>query len=417
MDFLFHMQFTKTLSTYVCGSSGPLDGFNPFLVIKQKWAPELLCALNEHPLSLGEISSALKMDRKEASKLLVDLTRIRAVREESGIYSVTFSIFTREDLSILKRATRPIAREISRSISDHRGEIDSLVENFSSFGQVEKDKLLFATLGCFVLDWLGLKTLEDEGVLVKSKPQPGNRNYLLFAREQVKPNDAEKLYGKMYWGSNTDETDQWVFTSFGDFTGVRYAFPDIIWSLGALPKKDQKLNKSPSWMGEKMSNVIGLTSKRLLKDIGLMLSRLNSEGPASKATHEKNSGVTEMSDMTGLLEDMNYITREKGVFKLNYPVFAGQDSKVIEQLGNLVSPFITEAFHHHYAKLQESLRNTSPMRNKVGFNEVLNDAWHWIFAQTNRILAEKGLLYDPPKRRAGEARYIAWMSEFHSHFP
>jgi len=411
------MQPTRTLQTYVCGSSGPLDDFNPFLVMKQKWAPELLCALNERPLTLGEISSALEIDKKEASKLLGDLTRIKAVKEQSGIYSVTFSIFTRKDLSILKRATRPIASEISNSISDHKREIDSFVKNLSSSEQVGRGKLLFATLGCFVLDWLGLKTLEDEGVLIKSKPQPGNRNYVLFAREQLKPSDAEKLYGKMYWGSNTDEIDRWVFTSFGDFTGVRYAFPDVVWSLGALSKIDQKSNKTPSWMSEKMSNIFSLTSKRLLKDVGLMLSRLNSDGLVSRATPEKNSQATDTLDVARLLEDMNYISREKGVFKLNYPVFTAEDSKVIEQLGNLVSPFITKTFHHHCSKLQESLRNTSPIRNKVEFTEVLNDAWHWIFAQTNRILAEKGFLYDPPKKRAGEARYIAWMSEFHPYFP
>jgi hypothetical protein len=49
----------------------------------------------------------------------------------------------------------------------------------------------------------------------------------------------------------------------------------------------------------------------------------------------------------------------------------------------------------------------------VPLEEVLNEAWHWIFAQTNRILAEKGFLYDPPRRRTGEARCIAWISEFH----
>jgi hypothetical protein len=170
-------------------------------------------------------------------------------------------------------------------------------------------------------------------------------------------------------------------------------------------------------MSEKMSNIVGLTLKRLMKGVGLMLSRLNSEGPVSKATLERNSGANETLDVTGLLEDMNYISHKKEMFKLNYPVFAAEDSKVIEQLGNLVSPFITKTFHRNRAKLQESLRNASPIRNKVEFTEVLNDAWHWIFAQTNRILAENGLLYDPPKRRAGEARYIAWMSEFQFHFP
>jgi hypothetical protein len=70
---------------------------------------------------------------------------------------------------------------------------------------------------------------------------------------------------------------------------------------------------------------------------------------------------------------------------------------------------VTETIHRNHAKLQKALKNTSPIRNRVPLAEVLNEAWHWIFAQTDRILAEKGFLYDPPRRRTGEARYIAWI--------
>lgn len=408
-------QFTKRLVTYICGDGGPLDDFNPFLVTRKKWAPELLYALNKHPLSLGQVSSALRTNKTKASKLLEDLTKIQAVKEESGIYSVTFSIFTREDLLILRRATRPIAREVSDSIIDHKSDIDSSVENLSSFGQVERGKLLFAALGCFVLDWLGLKILEDEGMLVKSKPQPGNRNYLLFAREQVNPSEAEQLYGKMYWGSNNDEIDNQVFTSFGDHTGIRYAFPDIMWTLRASPKIAQKLHempRAPPWMSGKMSNLTDLISRKLLKEVGHVLFRLNAAGPVSVRDPQKNSEMVETLDVLHLLEDMNYIIYEKGLFKLNYPVFVARDRKVIEQMEHLVFPLVTKAIHQNRAKLQKALGNTNPIRNKIEFNEVLNEAWHWIFAQTNKILAEKGLLYDPPKRRIGEARYIAWVSEF-----
>ena len=398
---------TKTLITYICGDSGPLDDFNPFFVMRQRLVPELLYALNRHPLSLGEISSAMKIDRTEASKLLLDLTRIKAVNEESGVYSVTFSIFTSDDLLVLKHATSPIAVALSNSIVDRKSEINSWIENLSSFEQVERGKLLFAALGCFVLDWLGLKILQEEGILVRSKLRPGNRSYLLFAREQVDSSEFTKLYGKMYWGSNSDKIGDYVFTSFGDHTGLRYAFPDIVWTLRTTPR-----NEMPRWMSQKLSRLTELIAGQWLKNAGHLLLRLNSQGPVSARDLERDSEATGILDVLHLLDDMNYITRNRGICKLDYPVFAARDKKVIEQLGHLVLPLVAEAIHRNYAKLEKALKNTSPIRNKVELDEVLNEAWHWIFGQTNRVLAEKGFLYDPPRRRIGEARYIAWISEF-----
>ena len=408
---------TKTLEIHICGGSGPLDEFNPFLVTRQKWASELLFLLNEHPLSLSQISSALKSGRTETARLLEDLTRIQAVKEQSGIYSVAFSISTRDDIFILKNATRPIAQKLSASIAFHKKEMDLSAKNLSSFDQVGKDKLLFAALGCFVLDWLGLKLLQEEGVLVERKQQPGNRNYLLFAREQVKPSEVGRLYGKMYWGSRSDDLGDWVFTSFGDHNGIRYAFPDIVWALRSLPKSAQTFHETPSWMSKKMCALFDLISTRLLKDVGQLLVRLNEEGPVSVMDLKKNGEMARTLDAVRLLEDMNYIINEKRIFRLNYPVFEARDKNIIEQLGQLVSPMITKVMRQNLTKLQKALEHTSPIRNNIEFDEVLNEAWHWIFAQTNKILSEKRIMYDPPKRRLGEARYIAWLSQFHYFFP
>jgi len=240
--------------TYICGDSGPLDGFNPFFVVTQKWASEVLSLLNKNPLSLSRICSLLKLNKAQASHLLEHLIRIQAVKEESGVYGVTFVIFTRKGLFTLQHATLPIANEITDGIVSHANEIMSLTTNLSSAEQVGRDKLLFAALGCFVLDWLELKILEEEGMLIKCKPQPGNRNYVLFARERIDSKISMKLYDKMYWGSHSDTIDDLVFTSFGDL-GIRYAFPDIVWNLKASPKIAQKFHKMPVWLIEKISTL------------------------------------------------------------------------------------------------------------------------------------------------------------------
>jgi hypothetical protein len=274
---------------YVCGDSGPFDEFNPSFVSKQKLSLELLYILNKHPMNTDKVCSTLKISLNQATKLLDNWARINAIREESGVYHVNFAIFTKEDLLILAQVSDPIARELADRIGDHTKRIISLTKNFSAAKQVQIEKLLFSALGCFILDWLGLKTLEEEKLLIKSKPQPGNRNYLLFAREEVDRKTAQRLYDKMYWGSHSNTLDEYTFTSFGDHSGARYAFPDVLWALQASPKAVQSLFKSPSWIIEKLSTITKLCSSKMLRDTALLLFRINAEETISVKKPAKNN--------------------------------------------------------------------------------------------------------------------------------
>ncbi|HML03648.1 MAG TPA: hypothetical protein VK487_09810 [Candidatus Bathyarchaeia archaeon] len=64
------------------------------------------------------------------------MTKIEAIKEQSGIYSVAFPIFSGDDILLLKRATDPVAQEVSASIAAHKKELDSAAQHFSSFDQV-----------------------------------------------------------------------------------------------------------------------------------------------------------------------------------------------------------------------------------------------------------------------------------------
>jgi hypothetical protein len=395
---------------YVCGSSGPFDDFNPSLVVRRKQASDLLLLLNERPRRVDEITSMLKVDRGEVSSALEGLLRIEALKKDNEIYRVAFPIFTRHDLLLIQRVTKSVALDLAKSICTSASEIAYMSKGFSCVEQVGTGKLLFAAIGCFVLDWLGLKTLEREGLLRAGKPKPGNRNYLLFAREQVEPETATKLYDKMYWGSHSDSIGNLVFTSFGDHHGVRNAFPDVSWTLQALPKITDKTDAIPSWMAEELSRLASLQSKTLMREVGSLLISLSKKEATLEA--KKKDAYADKAGLLGLLEDMDYVLNEGGVFRLNYPVFMADDKKVIDDLGNVIIPMVTKLIRRNREKLQKALTDISPMRNAVDFNEVMTDLWHWIFAQTNRILAEKGVLYDPPKKNVEEARYIAWVSEF-----
>jgi hypothetical protein len=69
--------------------------------------------------------------------------------------------------------------------------------------------------------------------------------------------------------------------------------------------------------------------------------------------------------------------------------------------------FIVESFN----SLKTELASLTPIRKGIDPREIFTDVWHWIFGWTNRIIAERGFFYDPPKEREGEGRYIAWIEE------
>jgi biotin operon repressor len=97
----------KTLATYICGDSGPLDDFNPFFVTRQKLVPELLYALNEHPLSLRQISSVLKINRTEASKIAELLQQMGFSIELLGsekCVSTKLQTLTDSELAVIREA-------------------------------------------------------------------------------------------------------------------------------------------------------------------------------------------------------------------------------------------------------------------------------------------------------------------------
>lgn len=400
----------KRVVTGICGDGRPYDEYNPSFVTRQKWAPELLYVLNKCPMSAERISSELGVSENGTEKLLGDLVRIKAVEERSGIYRVTFPIFTKEDLTLLARATEPIANKLARRISSHEKEITSLAKTFHTARQVEVDKILFAVVGCFVLDWMGLKSLKEEGFLIISKPQPGNRDYLLFAKEKLDQNTTIKLYDKMYWGSHSDELDPYFFTSFGD-KGARYAFPDVVWNLQASTRTAETLFKSVPWMTEKIITITQMSQEKLLRDAASLLFRIDAKGPIQ----EKEMNMTRnkwQSNLICLLEDMNYIIREKETIKLNYPVFVADDKKIIDEIVDILIPSVLQVIHQNYLNIKKELGSISPLKNNIPLNEVFTEVWHWIFAQTNKILAERGIFHDPPKKRKGESRSIAWISKF-----
>jgi elongation factor P hydroxylase len=99
-------------------------------------------------------------------------------------------------------------------------------------------------------------------------------------------------------------------------------------------------------------------------------------------------------------EDIQLMAKKCNMFALELADRIMERSRSIEDAALKVS-----------SSKQVDLRKILLMRN-FDFRMIYVDVWHWIFGQSNRILADRGFIYDPPRRKGDEARYIAWVSEF-----
>jgi DNA-binding transcriptional regulator GbsR (MarR family) len=401
------------VSTYICGDAGPGDEYNPFKVTQQEHVPEILFLLNLEPLTVDELSKRLGVSVETVSKLLQDLFRINAVFERDEKWQVSFPIFTKQDIRLVSEKTRKPALRLAEEIMRMGSRLKEHLARLSCAKQVENDKIMLAIVGCFILDWKALEVLNEKDLtLCGRKQQPGGRKYVLLGREE---GAGEGLYDRMYWGSHSNKFGRIIFTSFGDHTGCRYAFPDLAWNLYALTRRRE--SGMPDWFWVRITETLNVFQTNCMLELGRILLLLNSEGPMSTSLlREKLMMEREQAEsLVKLLASMKYVFLNGEKVRLNYPVFTAEDKRVIEDVWKTVSGIVEKEACEYFNSLQTELAEITPIRKGIDPREIYTDVWHWVFGCANRIMAERGFFFDPPKEREGEGRYIAWIEEDASH--
>jgi hypothetical protein len=399
------------IHTYICGETGPIDEFNPFKVTRQEHMPEMLFLLNSNPMSSSDLSRELGIENNMTMKLLDDLSKINAASERDSKWSTTFAIFGVQDIHLLAERTKKPASHLAERLMRNKPEIEKKLAQLSCAGQVEMKKLAFAVVGCYLLDWRGLEVLNQRDLtLCGKKQQPGDRKYVLLGREAGVKRD---LYEKVYWGSTKSDYDGITFTSFGDHVGNRYAFPEIARPFSVLTQQQTEKAGLPDWLTTKASEAIDSFQTNSIVDCGRLLLLLGKKGPmsASQLANEMSKGKEQVEALLKLLADMKYVSFDSERAKLNYPVFTVRDKSTIDAVWGIVSSIVEEEACSYFGSIRTELAETTPVMKGIDPREVYTDVWHWVFGHANRIMAERGFFFDPPKEREGEGRYISWVEQ------
>ncbi|MCI0601795.1 hypothetical protein L0156_02170 [bacterium] len=156
-----------------------------------------------------------------------DLKALGLIRFSENRYTINFTLFTREDLKTILRVSEAKAEKMTKGFLGRKNEIESILSTDPSLSTDRKKELAFILLGCFSLDWDGLRITADKGYRYKPPKDAMGNGYVPWAQEK----DPSILKG-LYWGSHNEESQDVVITSFGDHHSLpRYTLPDLLWAI------------------------------------------------------------------------------------------------------------------------------------------------------------------------------------------
>ena len=374
----------RRLNTSIIGTTGPDPRYWPDTVFSSDAAQSLVLALAKGACSQEELGARLHLAGRDLQATLAPLRDIGAVREsEGGLLSVDFSLLTRQDLAALDELIPPLGTALAESVGSRWPTVRAALHRLAGSADPRShQEFAFATVGCMGLDWDGIATLRQCGFLSAPREYPDGGRYVLTGEEH-----RSSPLEKDYCGSHTAGGESYYFTNFGDHSGPRHSLPDLFF-------RAQYAVGGASWprdLEAVLSAVVQHGFRGLYDELGAIIAR-----------HPQTSGPC-----ADFLRRLGYL----GSGEALVPVFTAAMVGPIQEIISWVREAVVEWAARTVPSLKDDMSCLTPLRHGVDEGHFLNHIWHFIFADANRVLCERGMMLDPEPKPNGQGRYMSWIAE------
>jgi hypothetical protein len=372
------------LSVGVTGSVQSEGKGNPTYLMRPLEVQRLLLAIAEEPRELTYASRTL-----EASDITVDdLLGLKLLRRDEDRLVINFNFLTQQDQAEIVRVATPHAVALADGYLQHREEIEAILAN-RGLPDVPVTDYAYILIGCFSLDWDGLRFTDDPRFRAAATHRSGGDLYTPWAKER---GDRVSLKG-LYWGSHNDYRKNANLTTFGDHHSLpRAGFPDMAWILRVdtdrLPgdgETRETTARAARWFLHEMADAVGK----------VMFSLGNGAKSLDELTATTSLGAETLSDLLALLEEIEYVAVAGSKYRATIPVLTDTDTPMVRDLLSLGRQVIRRWHEEHYDALASELSHLTPLKYEVPYGVVYTEIWHYVFALANRELIKAGLLADP----------------------
>ncbi len=384
----------KRLDIYFFGDTGEYDSLSPSYVCSMPLAGEILYLIAAHSpysISAPDISKFLSADLDTVASATSALVSINAVERMGGTYRIRFPVFLKEDVAGLKSALKETYEFIGKAVERLKNSIISVISDLQCYPLFGADRILYHIICDSVFDGLAFDFFEGRDLFCCSKPQPGNRDYIMIGYEDC--DEARENSRRLLCSSNNYTCGRVKYNSFGDSDGYR---KDIFRLVRIYEGKRDMMERvlgsaalSRSIIDAGLENVLPACSELL---INLIESGDNAQGSLDGVEY-------------ALLKETGYIGGHKERPAINVPVFYEAERPIIKAVSDMVLidiyPEISRAFQSFYSRE----RDFSAVRHGVDKKELGNELWHQIFGFANEYLTARKTV-QPPAFKAGRGRYL-----------
>ena len=382
---------------WVCGNLKGPDEINPKIALQDPLAQEIVGILAQAPATEAQLVAGLDSTEKEVTIVLNALVRTGALAIDEGAYRLAFCLLTLADKPRVWDMATEIGAEVAGRLRDRGEELRDAVAPVSSSSYVAAEHLLFALVGCFGLDWGGLRRLTELGYLNTNKIQPGGGDYELFGAERA---DQER---RRLCSSHSTTINGYCFTSFGDWSARRQSFPDLLWELREAVEGCISLARKVAF-----GLAVQSYHRDMLEDTAHTLEALaRTAGTAAESTQVAQPSSEKVSVLSSLLVELGYLDEQHEPL---VPVFVASDRAAIATVVGAVEAEVESIMVDRHDEIRRSMAGTTPELHGVPFAETLTELWHYIFAEANRLLIEDGLMAIPARPGHSSSRYMPWLT-------
>src|SRR5664280_426294 len=388
---------TGKLDLFYFGDIGKYDAFNPAYVCAQEYAAETLFQIASHApyeLSEAEIARLLGVEQETMWPIIDSLLRIRAIERRDSTYRICFPAFLQGDVQQMKGILSSARDSIVRTLEQLNSQLVPIAQRFRCHKQFSVGRILYHVICDSACDDRAFAYFEKEKLLCTSKPQPGNRDYLMIGYEACE--EVAQSSNLLLCSSNNYTCDGIRFNSFGDSDGRRkdmYRFTRLF---------DSEPHELAQFLDR--SEDIGML---LASDMESIASRCSSMVKRIISNDVYWTDLTDDAETALLLSELGYISgrQENNHISMMVPVFYQDEQPLITAVGDIVLPQIDNAVRRAFDSFSKRTGDFTAVRHGVNIEEIGNELWHQIFGLTNEQLVKTGFV-DQPLRIDGQGRFF-----------
>lgn len=388
---------TGKLDLFYFGDIGKYDAFNPAYVCAQEYAAETLFQIASrapYELSEAEIARLLGVEQETLRPVVDSLLTIKVLERRDGTYRICFPVFLQGDVQQMTGILSSVGDSIARTLERLSSQLVPIAQRFRCHKQFSVGRILYHVICDSVFDDRAFAYFEKEKLLCTSKPQPGNRDYLMIGYEACE--EVAQSSNLLLCSSNNYACDGIRFNSFGDSCGRRkdmYRFTRI---FDSEPHElAQFLNRS-----EDIEMLLSSDMKSIASRCSSMVKRIHSNDVYW-------TDLTDDAETALLLSELGYVSgrQENNHISMMVPVFYQDEQPLITAVGDIVLPQIDNAVKRAFDSFSLRTGDFTAVKHMVDIGEIGNELWHQIFGLTNEHLAKTGFV-DKPQHIDGQGRFF-----------